>query len=69
MQTEMSVPPIKKTIAEAIKEKENPGFPFKPNQENYKALGINPKGLVYILKGKVRPYGDEITVMRNILTL
>ncbi|QHT65676.1 XRE family transcriptional regulator [Rhodocytophaga rosea] len=59
----------KKTIAEAIEEKQLPGTAWKPTKELYKKIGINQKRFGLILKGKIRPYADEITTIAEYFKL
>ena len=56
--------PPKRTIAEAIEAK-MPGVALKPKKELYETLGINRKRFGLIMKGKLRPYADELASIAN----
>ncbi len=63
-----TVPQKKRTIVEAIEAK-MPGVAFKPKKELYETLGINKKRFGLIMKGRLRPYADEIVSICNYFKL
>lgn len=56
-------------ISKAINRMEKPNFPFKPDKDFYKSLGINRKRFWAIFRNETQPKLDELNAIASYFHL